>query len=133
MQRMSNQVKNMRIVLLMLFAALSLSVSAQTITLKGNVKDATGEPIIGASVVEKGNTSNGTITDLDGNFSLKVPSKANVIISDIGMKTQDVAVKGQRVFGIICLNDPTKDLIEKVKADDQMRLFEYSISYSEII
>ena len=78
MQRMSNQVKNMRIVLLMLFAALSLSVSAQTITLKGNVKDATGEPIIGASVVEKGNTSNGTITDLDGNFSLKVPSKANV-------------------------------------------------------
>ena len=44
-----------------------------------------------------------------------------------------VAVKGQRVFGIICLNDPTKDLIEKVKADDQMRLFEYSISYSEII
>lgn len=41
--------------------------------------------------------------------------------------------KGQRVFGIICLNDPTKDLIEKVKADDQMRLFEYSISYSEII
>lgn len=34
---------------------------------------------------------------------------------------------------IICLNDPTKDLIEKVKADDQMRLFEYSISYSEII
>ena len=53
MQRMSNQVKNMRIVLLMLFAALSLSVSAQTITLTGNVKDATGEPIIGASVVEK--------------------------------------------------------------------------------
>lgn len=46
---------------------------------------------------------------------------------------EDVAVKGQRVFGIICLNDPTKDLIEKVKADDQMRLFEYSISYSEII
>ena len=101
MQRMSNQVKNMRIVLLMLFAALSLSVSAQTITLKGNVKDATGEPIIGASVVEKGNTSNGTITDLDGNFSLKVPSKANVIISYIGMKTQDVAVKGQNSINVI--------------------------------
>jgi len=43
---------------------------------------------------------------------------------------EDVAVKGQRVFGIICLNDPTKDLIEKVKADDQMRLFEYSILFS---
>ena len=105
MQRMSNQVKNMRIVLLMLFAALSLSVSAQTITLKGNVKDATGEPIIGASVVEKGNTSNGTITDLDGNFSLKVPSKANVIISYIGMKTQDVAVKGQNSINVILYDD----------------------------
>lgn len=53
--------------------------------------------------------------------------------SDIDWIEEDVAVKGQRVFGIICLNDPTKDLIEKVKADDQMRLFEYSISYSEII
>ena len=63
---MSNKVKNMRSWLLMLFAAISLSVSAQTITVKGNVKDTTGEPIIGASVVEKGNTTNGTITDLDG-------------------------------------------------------------------
>ena len=51
MQRMSNQVKNMRALLLMLFAALSLSVSAQTVSITGNVKDATGEPIIGASVV----------------------------------------------------------------------------------
>ena len=48
---------------------------------------------------------------------------------DKGTKKVDIA----RVLGIICLNDPTKDLIEKVKADDQMRLFEYSISYSEII
>lgn len=55
------------------------------------------------------------------------------IIDLVSGKKENVAVKGQRVFGIICLNDPTKDLIEKVKADDQMRLFEYSISYSEII
>ncbi len=60
---------------------------------KGNVKDTTGEPIIGASVVEKGNTTNGTITDLDGNYSIKVPSKATLTISYIGMKTQDIAVK----------------------------------------
>ena len=71
MQRMSNKVKNMRSWLLMLFAAISLGVSAQTITVKGNVKDTTGELIIGASVVEKGNTTNGTITDLDGNYSIK--------------------------------------------------------------
>ena len=66
---MPKGMKNMRTLLLMIFAALSLSVSAQTITLNGNVKDTTGEPIIGASIVEKGNTTNGTITDLDGNFS----------------------------------------------------------------
>jgi hypothetical protein len=78
MQRMSNKVKNMRSLLLILFSAISLSVSAQTITVKGNVKDTSGEPVIGASVVEKGNTTNGTITDLDGNFSIKVDGKKNI-------------------------------------------------------
>jgi len=39
------------------------------------VKDTSGEPVIGASVVEKGNTTNGTITDLDGNFSIKIDGK----------------------------------------------------------
>ena len=51
---MPKGMKNMRTLLLMIFAALSLSVSAQTITLNGNVKDTAGEPIIGASIVEKG-------------------------------------------------------------------------------
>ena len=71
MRRMSNKLKNMRSLLLMLLAAISFSVSAQNITLKGNVKDKSGEPIIGASVLEKG-TTNGTITDMDGNFTVKV-------------------------------------------------------------
>lgn len=62
-----------------------------------------------------------------------VSGKKENVLQYIDWIEEDVAVKGQRVFGIICLNDPTKDLIEKVKADDQMRLFEYSISYSEII
>ena len=67
---MSNKVKNMRSLLLILFSAISLSVSAQTITVKGNVKDTSGEPVIGASVVEKGNTTNGTITDLEDRKSV---------------------------------------------------------------
>ena len=113
MQRMSNKVKNMRSWLLMLFAAISLGVSAQTITVKGNVKDTTGEPIIGASVVEKGNTTNGTITDLDGNYSIKVPSKATLTISYIGMKTQDIAVKGQSQINVT-LSDDTQALDEVV-------------------
>ena len=105
--------KNMRTLLLMIFAALSLSVSAQTITLNGNVKDTTGEPIIGASIVEKGNTTNGTITDLDGNFSLKVPANATVVISYIGMKTQEIAIKGKSKIDVT-LSDDAKALDEVV-------------------
>ncbi len=52
------------------FLMASVEGFAQSITLTGNVKDATGEPIIGAAVMEKG-TQNGTVTDLDGNFMLK--------------------------------------------------------------
>ena len=110
---MPKGMKNMRTLLLMIFAALSLSVSAQTITLNGNVKDTTGEPIIGASIVEKGNTTNGTITDLDGNFSLKVPANATVVISYIGMKTQEIAIKGKSKIDV-ALSDDAKALDEVV-------------------
>ena len=110
---MPKGMKNMRTLLLMIFAALSLSVSAQTITLNGNVKDTTGEPIIGASIVEKGNTTNGTITDLDGNFSLKVPANATVVISYIGMKTQEIAIKGKSKIDVT-LSDDAKALDEVV-------------------
>ena len=48
--------------------------------MKGYVGDENGEPVIGASVVEKGNTTNGTITDLDGNFSIKVDGKKTLVI-----------------------------------------------------
>ena len=59
MQRMSNKMKNMRTALLFfLVAVISLSVSAQNVTVKGTVTDQTGETVIGASVVQKGNTSN---------------------------------------------------------------------------
>ena len=61
----------------------------QTITVKGLVADATGEPVIGASVVEKG-TSNGTVTDLDGNFTLRVTPGATLTISFVGYQTQEV-------------------------------------------
>lgn len=105
MQRMSNGMKNMRSWLLLLFAAISLGVSAQTLTVKGNVKDTSGEPIIGASVVEKGNTSNGTITDLDGNFSIKVDGKKTLVISYIGMKTQEIPVQGRKSINVTMTDD----------------------------
>lgn len=102
---MSNKLKNTRVMLLMLFAALSLSVSAQTITVTGNVKDNTGEPVIGASVVQKGATGNGAITDLDGNFRLAVPSNATIVVSYIGMKTQEIAVNGRTRIDLTLVDD----------------------------
>lgn len=60
------------------------------VTVKGVVKDSAGEPIIGASVFEKGVTSNGTITDFDGNFTISVNSGATLVVSSIGYVTVEV-------------------------------------------
>ena len=76
---------------LLLGLFLSVGVYAQNVTVKGHVKDATGLEVIGANVVEKGNTTNGTITDMDGNFTLTVPQGATLVVSFIGYTTQEVA------------------------------------------
>ena len=68
---------------------LSLGVNAQEISVKGVVKDASGEPIIGANVMVEGTTI-GTITDLDGNFNLTAPQGSTISISFVGYVTVDV-------------------------------------------
>ena len=73
---------------------LSLSASAQQITASGQVLDAQKEPLIGVSVQEKG-TSNGAITDLDGNFTLNVKQNAILIFSYVGYKSQEVKAAQQ--------------------------------------
>lgn len=76
------------------------------VAIKGSVIDDTGEPIIGASVVVKGQASVGTITDLDGKFSLSVPSdKVTLAVSYIGMKSQELKVGAKRTFQIQLQND----------------------------
>lgn len=110
---MASKMKSMRYVLLFFAAMISLSVSAQNVTVKGTVKDNAGETVIGASVVEKGNTTNGAITDLDGNFTLTVPSDATLVFSYIGMKTQEVAVKGRTILNIT-MDDDSQALEEVV-------------------
>lgn len=103
---MSKKMKSMRHALLFLLVTLiSLSVSAQTQTVKGTVTDKTGETVIGASVVEKGNPSNGTITDIDGNYTLTVPAKATIVFSYVGYTTQEAAVKGRSVINIVMSED----------------------------
>ena len=75
---------------LSLLLMVPIGLFAQNITVKGTVLDTTGESVIGASVVEKGNASNGTITDIDGNFSLSLPKGKALVISYVGMETQEV-------------------------------------------
>lgn len=84
----------------------------QTGTVKGQVVDANGEPIIGASVLVKG-TTNGTITDFDGNFTLNNASKGILVVSYIGYKTQEVPVNEKNLMKII-LKEDTEVLDEVV-------------------
>lgn len=84
--------KDRKLLTVLLAVFVSLSAFAQKITVKGHVKDAGNEAIIGASILEKG-TTNGTITDFDGAFTLEVNSQATLVISYIGYKTQEVKAK----------------------------------------
>ena len=101
----------------MLMLLMPLSLIAQDITVKGVVKDATGETVIGATVMEKG-TSNGTITDFDGNFKIKVEAGKILVISYIGYETQEVlAQNGMKVT----LKDNAKELAEVVVTGYQVQ------------
>ena len=66
----------------------------------GSVKDGSGEPIIGATIMEKG-TSNGGVTDLDGNFSIKVGDHATLVVSYVGYERQEVPVTGKSTVNIV--------------------------------
>ena len=88
------------------------SVLAQNVV-KGTVLDANNEPVIGASVIEKGNPKNGTVTDLDGNFTLNLKAGKTAVISYIGMVAQEVKV-GRGQVQTIVLKDDNSQLNEVV-------------------
>ena len=95
-----------RLFLLLAFLFGAFGIYAQDITLHGNVKEVSGEPIIGASVTVQNNNSTGTITDLDGNFTLSVPSTTKQLeISYIGMLTQLVAITPGQAMNITMQED----------------------------
>ncbi|WP_291591664.1 SusC/RagA family TonB-linked outer membrane protein [Bacteroides sp.] len=99
-------------ILAFVFLLLTSTVSAQTQTIKGTIVDASSEPIIGASVLVEG-TTNGGITDLDGNFTLmNVPSTGKLVVSFVGYQTQTVDIKGQTVFKLVLQED--SKLIDEV-------------------
>ncbi len=80
-----------RLLMLMAVVVFALDVSAQT-TISGHVKDDTGEGVIGATIMEKG-TSNGTVTDLDGNFKLECKAGVTLVVTYIGFNPQEVTAK----------------------------------------
>lgn len=82
-----------------------LQTTMQVSTLKGSVVDASGEPVIGASILVKG-TTNGVITDINGNFVLSnVASNATLIVSYVGYKTQNISVAGKSSLKIVLVED----------------------------
>ena len=103
---------NVKFLLLALFAIVSMSLTAQ-VTVTGTVLDSTGESIIGASVVEKGQTG-GATTDIDGKFTIRVSNAdATLVISYVGMKTQEIKLKGRKNIDVT-LEDSSEALSELV-------------------
>ncbi len=99
--------------LMLLFGIFSVNLMAQNVTLSGCVKNISGDPLPGVTVVVKG-TTNGTITDADGNYSLaKVPNGTTLSFSFVGMKTQEVKVAGKTNINLT-LEDETIGLDEVV-------------------
>lgn len=75
------------------------------IKVKGVVKDETGEPVIGATVMEKGSANNGVITDLDGNYTIEIASDGLLAVSYIGCKDQEIKVNGREVINVNLADD----------------------------
>ena len=91
-----NAQQKLKSIMLAFVWLMSLSLVAQNITVTGTITDATfKEPVIGATVIVKGNASQGTVTDIDGNFTLaNVPPNATLVVSYVGYASKSVPVNG---------------------------------------
>ena len=104
MQKYKMPISRLRMMVCLIGMLLPMCMFAQQITVQGIVKDQTGETVIGASVMEKG-TTNGTITGIDGDFSLNMSSNGTLVVSFVGYKTQEVQVKGQKQLQVVLSED----------------------------
>ena len=104
MQKYKMPISRLRMMVCLIGMLLPMCVFAQQITVQGVVKDQTGETVIGASVMEKG-TTNGTITGIDGDFSLNMSPNGTLVVSFVGYKTQEVQVKGQKQLQVVLSED----------------------------
>ena len=78
---------------------------AQNVTVKGKVTDSRGEPVLGATVMLDGNQTVGALTDVDGTYTITVPSKSSLIFSCVGYATQTVAVDGRTSINVVFEED----------------------------
>ena len=104
MQKYKMPLSRLRMMVCLIGMLLPMCMFAQQITVQGVVKDQTGETVIGASVMEKG-TTNGTITGIDGDFSLNMSPNGTLVVSFVGYKTQEVQVKGQKQLQVVLSED----------------------------
>ncbi len=104
MQKYKMPISRLRMMVCLIGMLLPMCMFAQQITVQGIVKDQTGETVIGASVMEKG-TTNGTITGIDGDFSLNMSPNGTLVVSFVGYKTQEVQVKGQKQLQVVLSED----------------------------
>ena len=104
MQKYKMPISRLRMMVCLIGMLLPMCMFAQQITVQGVVKDQTGETLIGASVMEKG-TTNGTITGIDGDFSLNMSPNGTLVVSFVGYKTQEVQVKGQKQLQVVLSED----------------------------
>lgn len=109
---MTDYSKKMRLALLGGMMLSVSSLSAQVV--KGNVTDTSGEPIIGATIMEDGTSGNGTVTDIDGNFTLNLKgSKKAIRVTYVGMKPKTVKV-GDKTQLAIKMEDDANNLNDVV-------------------
>ena len=101
---MQGNLKTFRLALTLVLSLIVGTVSAQTVN--GNVVDETGEAVIGATVMEKG-TKNATVTDFDGNFTINMGDSKVLVISYIGMQTQEINVAGKSSVNVVLKEDAT--------------------------
>ncbi|MBO5812864.1 MAG: TonB-dependent receptor plug domain-containing protein, partial [Bacteroidaceae bacterium] len=97
---------------LLLALAMPICAVAQNVNVKGQVLDDLGEPVIAANVIQVGNPANGTVTDLDGNYSISVPSNASLQFSFMGYVSKTEAVNGRSTINVTLSEDT--ELLEEV-------------------
>jgi len=108
--------------ILMLFAFSTMLHAQNGITVRGVVTDNNADPLIGATVIVKGQPSLGTVTDIDGNFQLTVPSENSVlVISYVGMTTKEVKVGKQRDISVSLADDATLEEVVVVGYGQQKK------------